>query len=294
MLSKRYGSAVRWAFNFQDWKPTFQEWMLASQCVQTEENERIHRFVFAEDSKAAMVGQLLMRKAATEITEIPYNEVRFTRSETGKPFICSHSDVLKNMNFNFNVSHHGSMCVLAAGPGRSLGVDVMKVELRSSRSLPEYFNLMQKQFSSAEWDFIMCPGTENEQLQRFFRLWCLKESYVKARGTGISYNLRNLSFDCKTTRLKECVVVTDTKLYIQGSLESGWLFEETMLDKNHCVAVAIEKGLQECSKYKDDVQEESVLFSFLNYEELMKNSCPFVAPNNDFWKMFCEKSEKLH
>lgn len=292
MLSKNYRNSVRWAFNIQEWKPTSNEWTLATQCVQTEETERIHRFVFAEDAKASMVGQLLMRKAASEITGIPYNEVKFSRSETGKPFVSSHSEILRTMNYNFNISHHGSMCVLAAGLGRRLGIDVMNVELRDSRSVPEYFNLMQKQFSSAEWNFIMCPSSENEQLQRFFRLWCLKESYVKGKGTGISYNLRNLSFDCKTARLKECVIVTDTKLFVQESLESNWLFEETMLNKNHCVAVAVEKGLQGSRQHdNDDIQDESN-FSILNYEELMLNACPFVAPHHDFWKMFCGKSAR--
>lgn len=46
---------VRWAFKYGSWKPKKDEWLLAAQCIQPEENQRINRFVFAKDAKAAMV-----------------------------------------------------------------------------------------------------------------------------------------------------------------------------------------------------------------------------------------------
>ena len=46
---------VRWAFRCGKWKPTREQWMLAAQCIQTEEKQRIGRFVFQKDAKSAMV-----------------------------------------------------------------------------------------------------------------------------------------------------------------------------------------------------------------------------------------------
>jgi hypothetical protein len=46
---------LRWAFNFGLWRPTKEEWMLAAQCIQTEEKNRIEKFVFKKDAKSAMV-----------------------------------------------------------------------------------------------------------------------------------------------------------------------------------------------------------------------------------------------
>ncbi|KAF9319187.1 hypothetical protein BG006_003039, partial [Podila minutissima] len=36
-------------------------------------------------------------------------------------------------------------------------------------------------------------ASEN-QLRRFYRLWCLKESTVKALGVGYEFNLRSIEF----------------------------------------------------------------------------------------------------
>lgn len=47
---------IKWAFNFRAWQPTRSEWMFCGQCIQSEEKDRIQRFVFKKDAKAAMVG----------------------------------------------------------------------------------------------------------------------------------------------------------------------------------------------------------------------------------------------
>lgn len=49
---------VRWAFNFMSWKPTQAEWTFCNQCIQLEERERIKKFYFQKDAKAAMVRSL--------------------------------------------------------------------------------------------------------------------------------------------------------------------------------------------------------------------------------------------
>ncbi len=56
---RRSGMAsVRWAFKFGSWHPTQQEWMLAAQCVQPEEKQRIDKFMFKKDGKSSMVRML--------------------------------------------------------------------------------------------------------------------------------------------------------------------------------------------------------------------------------------------
>lgn len=51
---------IKWAFNFRAWQPTRSEWMFCGQCIQNEEKDRIQRFVFKKDAKAAMVGQIII------------------------------------------------------------------------------------------------------------------------------------------------------------------------------------------------------------------------------------------
>lgn len=59
---------IKWAFNFRAWQPTRSEWMFCGQCIQSEEKDRIQRFVFKKDAKAAMVG-LIKKMNTTMITK---------------------------------------------------------------------------------------------------------------------------------------------------------------------------------------------------------------------------------
>ena len=51
---------IRWAFNFSVWNPTRTEWTFCNQCIQNEERERIKKFYFKKDAKAAMVNVFLL------------------------------------------------------------------------------------------------------------------------------------------------------------------------------------------------------------------------------------------
>ena len=48
--------SVRWIFSSTAWQPSVDNWMLAAQCIQKEEKDRIGKFVFKRDAKSSMVG----------------------------------------------------------------------------------------------------------------------------------------------------------------------------------------------------------------------------------------------
>ena len=74
---------------------------------------------------------------------------------------------------------------------------------------------------------------------KFYRFWCLKESFVKAEGSGLGWNLQRLSFHCLTPELNSNRIITDTSLEIDGTLQGDWQFEEHLLNINHWVSVAL-------------------------------------------------------
>ena len=150
--------------------------------------------------------------------------------------------------------------VLAANKGR-VGVDVMRqVDSRVDR-LDEFFRLMKKQFTDAEWEAIRGEDrdSEAEQLARFFRHWALKESYVKAVGTGLNVDLRTLNFILGSGQLEKGKVETRTKLIVEGE-EVQWRFEECLVDE-HVVSVAVEA---------DDEIQEMETFKVLSIHDVFK------------------------
>lgn len=273
---------IKWAFNFRAWQPTRSEWMFCGQCIQSEEKDRIQRFVFKKDAKAAMIGRLLIRKAIADCLHLPYKEIKLGRTEKGKPFLENPGQE----NFSFNVSHHGDYAVLAASKDGLVGVDVMKYEVKSS--VPNFFHTMRRQFTDSEWIQISKSAEESEQLKTFYRLWCLKESYVKALGTGIGYDLSKLNFEFKTDFLEENKVITDTHVRLYGEDLLEWTFEEHSLD-NHCIVVA--KNQKTPSTNGNETDENPCSFKLLSLEDLLEKASPISDPDEGFWENFDPKDE---
>lgn len=66
---------------------------------------------------------------------------------------------------------------------------------------------------------------------------------MKALGVGIGFSLQRLSFQINTKDLQPGVVITDTTVNVDGSLDPTWRFEESLLGENHVVAVALKDNV---------------------------------------------------
>jgi 4'-phosphopantetheinyl transferase len=189
--------------------------------------------------------------------------------------------------FDINISHQGDFCVLAGDSRPKVGIDVMRLEYSGGRSLEDFFDLMKRQFSRTEWTFIRTSGGEDrDKLRRFMRLWCLKESYVKAEGVGIGFDLQRISFDCPTTPLTVGTMVCDSRVSVDGQCLKEWRFEETLLDQDHCVAIA----------FQTDPQSEVVItpkpLQEISFEELMAGAVPMnPEEGTQSWDCYSKKDE---
>lgn len=272
---------IRWAFNLKSWHPTLEDLLLATACIQNEEKIRLAKFVFRDDFEASLIGRLLMRKFVNETTAIDYNQITFERDARGKPYVREHDNV------DFNVSHQGSYSVLAGGVKNAtksnVGVDVMKVEYTGGKPLDEFFRIMTRNFAPKEWQVIKNPAGEREKLKNFMRHWCLKESYVKNIGVGITVDLQKICFTTKETLEMEKGVITSTFLEVNSSPETNWLFEESLLDENHIVAVAI----------KDPAENFTPkCFDIISFEQLMEHSTPLLPQDNEYCQNILAKQYK--
>lgn len=270
--------SIRWAFNWKEWNPSEKDFAYAVSCIQLEEKERIGRFVFRKDVRASLVGRLMMRKFVSEYGHMPYSSIIFARDTNNKPILKNASS-----NLSFNVSHQGDYSVLA-GELRNvtLGVDVMKLEYTGGKELSEFFRIMNRNFSSSEWREIKSSLDESKQISMFCRHWALKESYVKGVGVGITINLGDLSFKTNS-ELSDSSVATDTALYINNEKQE-WLFEETLLNSQHCVAVA----LQENGKAP---KSESITFETINSDKLLANVVPLFPQDPEFTEEYFKRTE---
>lgn len=167
--------------------------------------------------------------------------------------------------------------VLATGL-TPVGVDVMELVRPRAKSTPEFFHTMRKPFTGGEWSTIRAPGTEEGQLAQFYRHWCLKESYIKADGSGLSYGLEKLHFDVDPTWPPSLgCVITGSQLYINGTRAPEWQFEESLVDSEHCVAVATLCPSQ---------QPRPITFVEKTISQILLPLCPLRDPQEWEWDKF--------
>eukprot|EP00096_Caligus_rogercresseyi_P009203 TRINITY_DN3084_c0_g1_i2.p1 TRINITY_DN3084_c0_g1~~TRINITY_DN3084_c0_g1_i2.p1 ORF type:complete len:319 (+),score=47.69 TRINITY_DN3084_c0_g1_i2:936-1892(+) len=265
-------TSIRWAFDLHSLWPspcrsTWTRGMAALAGEEEFERSRIRKFHYQSDAKAALVGRLLLRKFAVEVASLSGEGV-FCRSSRGRPLL--RGSKTSSMSWDFNVSHQGKFVVLAAesrkkGPTKEcldelqgissdpsslfenrnvlVGVDVMR--FRSGQSLPhedqdQFFHLMRRQFSESEWAAIKSSDDPLSRSETFYRHWCLKESFVKALGVGITVNLQNLSFYTPCKALIPNHFVSNSTLSLQNRAPlRTWMFQESLLDSEHIAVVAL-------------------------------------------------------
>uniref|UniRef100_A0AAG5D955 L-aminoadipate-semialdehyde dehydrogenase-phosphopantetheinyl transferase n=1 Tax=Anopheles atroparvus TaxID=41427 RepID=A0AAG5D955_ANOAO len=264
--------------------------LLATACIQPEEKTRLQRFVFRDDFNASLIGRLMMRRFVHLATGLAYNEIEFDRDTKGKPFLKN-----EGVAVDFNVSHQGRYAVLAglvttAGTATKckptkIGCDVMKIEYGGGKPLDEFFRLMTRNFSEDEWRYIRGRGDEPAQLEAFMRNWCLKESYVKNVGVGITVDLRKISFRLRTDTLASDRVVSDTTLRVNDEPMKSWRFEESLIDRDHCVAVSLENA-------PDEEDLSGNCFEIIDFKSLVEGHRPLLAIDENYCEGIITKEYK--
>jgi len=240
---------TRWAFNFENWKPTSTEWGNLLSFIQLEERVRIGKFkrpigksVYLTgkdnpDAKSSLVGRLMQRKMVHKYQNISNNDIKLERTTKGKPYFAQSQCRNIYPNFNFNVSHQGDFVVGGCEAEWLFGIDVMKVEYRGQRSgsNEEFFRDMRDCFTESEWNVI---ENYKNPLESFYQHWCLKEGYIKAIGIGLGFELQRAQFKIDFEKNNEATVAISETIGGIHVTQNNWHFELHELPNQHVAAVA--------------------------------------------------------
>ena len=127
-----------------------------------------------------------MRTALSYGRRVAAQDWQFSVNAHGKPAIERASE--QDCGLHFNLSNSLGLVVCLVAEDVEVGVDVEPFE-RAEQIL----KLAPKVFSAAE-QAQLAMLHEAEKLDRALSLWTLKESYIKARGMGLSLPLDKFSF----------------------------------------------------------------------------------------------------
>ncbi len=140
--------------------------------------EKFNNYAHNKNLQRTIFGELLSRYYIGLKTNTDSRNIFFNIGEKGKPF-------LQNSNIHFNISHSGEW-VVAAFSEKETGIDIELIRE------PNY-NVAKRYFSEIEILNLNSTSDPERKRQLFFDYWTIKESYLKAIGTGLTKSLSSFT-----------------------------------------------------------------------------------------------------
>ncbi|GIU16660.1 MULTISPECIES: 4'-phosphopantetheinyl transferase superfamily protein [unclassified Shewanella] len=122
------------------------------------------------------------------------DEWRFKYGEKGKPRLSD--EQFLQTGLHFNLSHSGDWLVVGICELQGLAAHSLEfgVDIERCRSSTNIHSILSHYFSEPEQAALLALPQELQRA-RFFDLWALKESYIKAKGSGLALSLKSFAFD---------------------------------------------------------------------------------------------------
>lgn len=197
--------------------------------LSADETRRLGRFHFALDRLHYLVAHVLLRTALSLYASVEPRAWAFATKRYGRPVIAGPRCAPPLL---FSLSHTRGLVACAVAAGREVGLDVETLSRRvDGEVLAERFFARQEAAALRS-----LPPTLRRV--RFFEYWTLKESYLKARGWGLSRPLASFAFDLRADG--------DVALDASGLRDdaSTWQFALHRPTSEHVLAVAVRRGRQ--------------------------------------------------
>ena len=134
--------------------------------------EKTDRLKIRKDKNLSLGIGILINRFLEDNFGICEHFVRYSELKNGKPFFADFS------NIHFNASHSGDVCICTFSENNT-GCDVER--LSENKQLRQ----IAGRFFSEEEQKLLAEHSQNFT-ESFFRLWTLKESYLKFTGDGLS------------------------------------------------------------------------------------------------------------
>jgi 4'-phosphopantetheinyl transferase len=192
--------------------------------LQPEECARLDTAHSAETRMRMLATRAMQRTVLASYVEgLQPAALRFVNGEHGKPALAREFEAL---GLHFNVTHTEGLVALAVSRHRDIGLDAENIHARTTA-----LRLARRYFTAEESRNLEALPLARQPL-RFYSLWTLKESWMKATGRGVGAGLDNASFSL------------DDDHQVQGLSfaaydASDWRFWQYTPSQEHVMALAL-------------------------------------------------------
>ena len=140
-----------------------------------DEKIRSDRYKFDFHRRRFIIARANLRIILGNYLQIEPQDLKFTYSSKGKPFIANQQN--PDRNLEFNLSHSEDLAVCAVTWNSVVGID-----LEYRKSINQIQSLSERFFTQAESQIILDHDSDPA---KFLKIWTLKEAYLKATGEGL-------------------------------------------------------------------------------------------------------------
>jgi 4'-phosphopantetheinyl transferase len=143
-----------------------------------EELKRADRFLYQKHKILFIKRRSILRKLLSNYLPIEPNEIVIKQTKLGKPYVAN-----SGTQIYFNISHSKEYVLYGFSREAELGVDIefLNAEIEAE--------LISKHFFSSDEMSLIRNSEGLNRTEAFFRLWCIKEAYIKLVGKGLTYPL---------------------------------------------------------------------------------------------------------
>ncbi len=167
--------------------------------------KKANSFVDEKDKLLSLAAGIALYKGLKEIG-LNEKDLDIEINEYGKPYFKDQT----NIKFNLSHSIDTSICVISS---KEVGCDIEKLRKYNTK-------IVNKCFSNKEQEFIKKASNINEA---FTRIWTLKESFLKAIGKGVDFNMNNIT-----------IIPQENNVIIKQNIDNrNWKLNEIKIDDNY-------------------------------------------------------------
>ncbi len=194
-----------------------------------EEQEKAKRFYSSFLQESFIISRGCLRIILSRYLGIKPQKISFIYNQKGKPLL----DREIFPKIEFNLSHKNNYAVYGISKEK-IGIDLEKIDDKV-----QVENIAKRFFCEEESHYIINLSSE-KKVEYFFKLWTIKEAYLKAIGEGLSAGLDSicLTLDENNQKIKFLKKKKDQEE------DNNWQLKTRNLSDNYIMSIAINSRIQ--------------------------------------------------
>ena len=156
--------------------------------LSAEEFSKYSAIKHPKSRQSYLTAHAMLRSVLSKYVDRPALQWEFTRGEHGKPLLCMSAGL---PDIRFNLTHTDGLTACVVSLQGDCGIDVERHD-----AVHKFEAVSQRMFADEESRFLL---DHDFDAAMFYRLWTLREAYVKALGLGLVGSTKDFYFQLDRT-----------------------------------------------------------------------------------------------